>query len=101
MLPSAKLPCRELSTSVINTFFYEQALFHEWSYFLYFKYRTETVQVRIKSEGCNDPTIAAGTCGTTNIEVNGVDRSRKRRGYNIVVVNERTGQFHHFPITSD
>lgn len=51
------------------------------------------MQVKIKSEGCNDPTIAAGTCGITTIEVNGVDYSRKRRGYNIVVLNEKTGQY--------
>jgi len=52
---------------------------------------TQAVQVKIKSEGCRDPSIAAGTCGTTTIEVNGVDHSKRRRGYNLVVLNEHTG----------
>ena len=45
--------------------------------------------------GCNDPTRAPGSCGITTIEVNGVDQSLKRRGYNFVVLNEHTGLFNY------
>ena len=48
--------------------------------------------MEIKSEGCNDPTVAPGTCGIATIKVDGVDYSQKRRGYNLVVVNENTGK---------
>ena len=50
------------------------------------------VHVKIESQGCNDQNIPAGTCGVTKLEVNGVDKSMKRRGYNVVVVNEQTGK---------
>ena len=50
------------------------------------------VHVKIESQGCNDQNIPAGTCGVTKLEVNGVDKSRKQRGYNVVVVNEQTGK---------
>ncbi|XP_065058481.1 sushi, von Willebrand factor type A, EGF and pentraxin domain-containing protein 1-like isoform X1 [Rhopilema esculentum] len=52
---------------------------------------TRAIQVEIKSEGCNDPTVAPGTCGIVTIKVDGVDYSQKRRGYNLVVVNGNTG----------
>ena len=46
--------------------------------------------VSIRSEGCNDRG-KRGSCGTANIKVNGKDYSRRRRGYNIVVVRADTG----------
>jgi len=45
----------------------------------------------LRSEGCNDPGVTL--CGTTIIQVHGVDHSLHRRGHNIVVVNAKTGVF--------
>ena len=44
----------------------------------------------LRSEGCNDPGVTP--CGTTIIQVHGVDHSLHRRGHNIVVVNAKTGK---------
>ena len=49
------------------------------------------MMVQIRSEGCNDRG-KRGHCGRTNIKVNGKDYSRRRRGYNIVVVRADTGK---------
>ena len=47
------------------------------------------MRVKIRSEACKDPNRVG--CGIATITVNGVDKSRRRRGYNIVVLNEKTG----------
>ena len=44
----------------------------------------------LRSEGCNDPGVTP--CGTTIIQVHGVDHSLHRGGHNIVVVNAKTGK---------
>ena len=46
--------------------------------------------IQIRSEGCNDRG-KRGHCGLTNIKVNGKDYSRRRRGYNFVVLRADTG----------
>ena len=48
-----------------------------------------SVLVKIRSEACKDPNRVG--CGKATITVNGVNKSRTRRGYNIVVLNEKTG----------
>ena len=50
---------------------------------------SKILQIYIESEGCNDPGISG--CGHATIRVNGKDYSKHRRGYNVVVVNGRTG----------
>jgi hypothetical protein len=45
----------------------------------------------VRSEGCNDPGISG--CGMAKIWVDGTDRSPHGRGHNIVVIDEKTGQF--------
>ena len=50
---------------------------------------SKLLPIYIRSEGCNDPGIAG--CGLAIIRVNGRDVSRHGRGYNIVVVNGKTG----------
>ena len=50
-----------------------------------------TVNVELRSEGCNDKGKGPG-CGRAYIWVNGKDRSRHHRGINAVVLNYRTGK---------
>ena len=49
------------------------------------------MDINIRSEGCDDPGIAPGTCGIASIMVNGIDRSLHSRGFNVVIVDARTG----------
>ena len=46
----------------------------------------------IRSEGCNDPGMTAGTCGIAYIRVNGKDYSLHGRGHNVVIVDAKTGK---------
>lgn len=48
-----------------------------------------SLEIYIRSESCNDPGITG--CGRAIIRVNGKDVSKHGRGYNVVVVNGRTG----------
>lgn len=51
------------------------------------------VDIHIRSEGCEDQgrTAVSNSCGFTKIEVNGKDFCPHGRGYNVVVVDGRTG----------
>ena len=49
------------------------------------------MDIEIQSEGCNDPGIAPGTCGTAYIKVNGTDYSPHGRGHNVVILDAGTG----------
>ena len=49
-------------------------------------------RIDIRSEGCDDPGKSAG-CGKAYIFVNGVDRSRHKRGVNTVVLDSRNGKY--------
>ncbi|XP_044165741.1 uncharacterized protein LOC114963329 isoform X1 [Acropora millepora] len=49
------------------------------------------LDIHIRSEGCNDPNKTQNTCGIAFIYVNGVDRSPRKRGHNVVVLDGRTG----------
>ena len=51
------------------------------------------MDIRIRSEGCEDPGKAEGTCGLAYIYVDGVDRSLHQRGHNVVIVDAATGNF--------
>ena len=65
------------------------------------------LDIHVRSEGCDDPGKAPGTCGIAYIKVNGVDHSLHRRGHNVVIVDAKTGtiNFFHislkFPLKSD
>ena len=50
------------------------------------------MDIHIKSEGCEDPKRTKNTCGFAYIEVNGMDLSPRGRGFNVVVVDDRTGK---------
>ena len=50
---------------------------------------SKLLPIYIKSEGCDDPGIHG--CGYAVISVAGKDYSKHNRGYNIVVVDGRTG----------
>ena len=50
------------------------------------------MDIRIRSEGCNDPGKTPNTCGVAYIEVNGRDHSLHGRGHNIVVLDATTGK---------
>lgn len=52
------------------------------------------LSIYIKSEGCDDPGISG--CGYATIRVDGKDYSKRRRGYNIVVVNADTGMYNYY-----
>lgn len=47
--------------------------------------------IYIRSEGCDDPGKTQGTCGVAYIFVNGKDHSPGNRGYNVVIVDAKTG----------
>ena len=49
------------------------------------------LDIEIRSEGCNDPGKAPNTCGIAYIKVNGRDHSPRRRGHNVVIVDDTTG----------
>lgn len=49
------------------------------------------LDIHVRSEGCEDPGKAPGTCGIAYIKVNGVDHSPHRRGHNVVIVDAKTG----------
>ena len=49
------------------------------------------LDIHVRSEGCDDPGKAPGTCGIAYIKVNGVDHSLHRRGHNVVTVDAKTG----------
>ena len=51
------------------------------------------------SQGYFSPNKPAGTVGIANIYVNGKDYSKKKRGYNVVVVDETTGMYDSFPLS--
>ncbi|XP_020601288.1 uncharacterized protein LOC110040396 isoform X2 [Orbicella faveolata] len=48
------------------------------------------LDIRVRSEGCDDPGKAGG-CGIAYIIVNGNDYSPHSRGHNVVVVDAKTG----------
>lgn len=48
------------------------------------------LKVEIISEGCDDKGRHGG-CGLAFIKINGKDYARKKRGYNIVVLDSNTG----------
>ena len=49
------------------------------------------LDIHVRSEGCEDPGKAPGTCGIAYIKVNGVDHSLHSRGHNVVIVDAKTG----------
>ena len=46
--------------------------------------------INIRSEGANDPGIHGN--GHASIQLNGAEKAKRRRGYNVVVVNGETGK---------
>ena len=50
------------------------------------------MDMRIRSEGCNDPGKTTDTCGIAYLYVNGVNHSLRKRGFNIVVADTKTGE---------
>ena len=48
--------------------------------------------IYIRSEGCDDPGKTQGTCGVAYIFVNGKDHSPGNRGYNVAIVDAKTGK---------
>lgn len=53
------------------------------------------LNIEIISEGCDDKG-RHGSCGIAFIKINGKNYAKKRRGYNVVVVNANTGMKHLF-----
>ncbi|KAL9978633.1 hypothetical protein ACROYT_G016170 [Oculina patagonica] len=49
------------------------------------------LDIHIRSEACDDPGKASGTCGIAYIRVNGKDHSPHGRGHNVVIVDAKTG----------
>ena len=49
------------------------------------------MRVKIVSQGYHSTKKPRGTVGRAEIIINGVDSSRQERGYNIVVIDEKTG----------
>ena len=62
-------------------------------------FSVNVLDIHIRSEGCNDPNKTPNTCGIAFIYVNGVDRSPRKRGHNVVVLNGRTGNIGFIEIT--
>lgn len=62
-------------------------------------FSVNVLDIHIRSEGCNDPNKAPNTCGIAFIYVNGVDRSPRKRGHNVVVLDGRTGNIGFIEIT--
>ena len=59
------------------------------------------MDMRIRSEGCNDPEKTADTCGIAYLYVNGVNHSLRKRGFNIVVADTKTGEIRlRYPLTT-
>lgn len=57
------------------------------------------MDMRIRSEGCDDPGKTTDTCGIAYLYVNGVNHSLRKRGFNIVVADTKTGEIRH-PLTT-
>ena len=53
---------------------------------------TAVSSIYIRSEGCDDPRKTQGTCGVAYIFVNGKNHSPGNRGYNVVIVDDKTGK---------
>ena len=51
-----------------------------------------SLNVTIRSEGCDDPNLSGDGCGVAFIWVNGTDYSLHGRGYNLAVFNMTTGK---------
>ena len=51
------------------------------------------IHLKLFAEGCEDPTVVAGTCGIARIEMNGIDVSPRRRGINVAVIDFHAGNF--------
>jgi len=49
------------------------------------------LDIHVRSEGCDDPGKAPGTCGFAYIKVNGKDHSLHGRGHSVVIVQANTG----------
>ena len=49
------------------------------------------MDIEIRSEGCNDVQKTPNTCGIAYIRANGKDHSTHRRGHNVVVLDDATG----------
>jgi len=54
------------------------------------------VDIHVRSEGCEDPGKATGTCGIAYINVDGREYSPRRRGHNVVIVDAETGNTYIF-----
>jgi len=52
---------------------------------------TIALDIKIRSEGCEDPNNLEGGCGFAYIQVDGKELSMKRRGFNFVVLDAATG----------
>ena len=50
------------------------------------------VDIDIRSEGCEDPGKTPNTCGIAYIKVDGIERSPRQRGHNVVIVDAETGE---------
>lgn len=57
------------------------------------------LDIHIRSEGRSDPNKTPNTCGMASIYVNGVNRSPRKRGHNVVVLDGRTGNICFIEIT--
>ncbi|XP_078357479.1 uncharacterized protein LOC144642389 [Oculina patagonica] len=55
--------------------------------------RPPSVDIHVRSEGCNDPGKTPNTCGIAYIKVNGKEYSPKGRGHNVVILDDATGAF--------
>jgi len=53
---------------------------------------TAVVSIFIRSEGCDDPGVNQQNCGFAYIFVNGKDHSLHSRGFNVVIVDAKTGK---------
>lgn len=49
------------------------------------------IGIHLRSEGCNDPTKTPETCGIAYMFVDGIARSPRFRGHNVVVLEAKTG----------
>ena len=70
-----------------------------WTDHIQFSFSVGVLDIHVRSEGCEDPGKAPGTCGIAYIKVNGVDHSLHRRGHNVVIVDAKTGTISFFHIS--
>ena len=89
--PSASLPCS--CDVIIGKVCYAETEIISLSLINYLYSLAQLLRINIRSEGCNDPGIQAGTCGYGSIRVNGWEKARRKRGYNVVVINADTGKY--------